>query len=175
MEKQIKTLLNKSLSNDEIMNIIDGKANLIPYSKVHKYKTLDQLLGKYKACIILYETKQNYGHWCCIFMNTPKLCEFFDPYGLFPDVELKFINNNYAKMSYQDKKYLTQLMIDSPYLLSYNHFPFQQLKEGVNTCGRWVALRLLFRHLLLDDFIKIFGKKRGFSKDVGAALITINA
>lgn len=171
MEK-LKKLMTKSLSNDEILNIIGRKANLIPYSKVHNYKTLDQLMGPSKACIILYESKPYYGHWCCIFMNTPNLCEFFDPYGLFPDMELKMIDPEFKKKSFQNEKYLTRLMINSPYQLSYNHYPFQEFKKGVNTCGRWVAIRLLFRIMSLDDFINLFGKKRNLSKDMYATILT---
>src|SRR5208337_542334 len=143
MEK-IKQLIEKSLSNEEILQIINNKANLISYPDVHKYRDLDELLGKYGACVILYEWKNLYGHWTCIFKLDDETVEFFDPYSLFPDKELKFINKEYRIKTHQNFPYLTSLMLKSPYVLTYNDFPFQQYKEKVNTCGRWVAIRLLF-------------------------------
>lgn len=172
MESKIKKLMSKSLSNYDILKIIQNKANLITYPDIHKYKSLDELLGKHKACIILYETKPLYGHWCCIFKLSNDCVEFFDPYGLFPDTEKKFINKDYQKLSNQYKPYLKALMLESPYILTYNHFPFQEKKVGVNSCGRWCAIRLLFRHLALDDFIKIFGKKRHNKHDFYITLLT---
>lgn len=174
MESRINELIGKSLSNDEILKSLENKANLISYTDAHKYKTLDSLLGRYGACVILYETKKLYGHWCCIFKLNNKCVEFFDPYGIMPDSELKFINKEYQKESRQDFPYLTKLMIDSPYILSYNHHRFQEYKKGVNSCGRWVVCRLLFRFLDLDRFIAIFGKKRKYTSDFYATLLTRN-
>ena len=172
MEKDIKLLIGKSLSNEDILNTIGNRANLISYTTIHKYKNLDQLLGKYGACIILYETKKNYGHWCCIFKLDDDTIEFFDPYSLMPDYQFEFIDNEYRLKSNQNYPYLTKLMVDSPYNLTYNHYPFQQYKKGINTCGRWCATRLLFRNLSLDDFIKLFGKNRKYSRDFYVTLLT---
>lgn len=175
MENYIRKLQGKSLSNQEILTLVKNKANLVSYTDLHKYNSLDQLLGQYGACIILYETKKNYGHWCCIFkFPDGKTIEFFDPYGLFPDKERQFISKAFRKESNQNYPYLTALMLKSPYILTYNHFPFQEIKTGVNSCGRWCAIRLIFRNLTLKDFIKIFGKNRKYTNDFYATLITGN-
>ena len=172
MENTIKSLIGKSLGNDEILKLIGNKANLISYVDVHKYKNLDQLLGTFGACVILYEMKRNYGHWCCIFKLDDNTIEFFDPYALMPDYELEFIDDEYKDKSKQNYPYLTRLMVLSPYILTYNHFPFQEYKKGINTCGRWISLRLMLRHLPLDEFIKLFDKKKKHSKDFYATLLT---
>lgn len=172
MESKINNLIGKSLSNVDILESLQNKANLISYTDAHKYKTLDSMLGNNAACVILYETKKLYGHWCCIFKLDDNSVEFFDPYGLMPDRELKFISPKYKIESKQDYPYLTKLMIDSPYVLSYNQNQFQELKKGVNSCGRWVVCRLLFRHLKLDEFIKLFGIKRKYKPDFYATLLT---
>lgn len=174
MESKINQLIGKSLSNEEILKSLENKANLISYTDVHKYRTLDTILGKHGACVILYETKKLYGHWCCIFKLDKNSVEFFDPYGLMPDRQLNFINKDYKIESKQDYPYLTKLMIDSPYVLSYNQHRFQEYKKGVNSCGRWVVCRLLFRFMKLDDFINLFGKKRKYKPDFYATLLTRN-
>lgn len=145
-----------ALSDQNLLDLIDHKANLILYPDIHHYKSLDQMLNPYGAAIILFCARPNYGHWCCIFKRTNNLIEFFDPYGSIIDEQLQYINKNYRKKSHQDHTYLTKLMIKSPYELSYNNYPFQHLKDGVKTCGRWVALRLACRNISLNKFAKIF-------------------
>lgn len=172
MEKTIKSLISKSLSNDEIMGIINNKANLISYKNIHKYRSLDELLGNNNACVILYETKPNYGHWCCIFKLNDEMVEFFDPYSIFPDKQIELINDEYREKSNQNYPYLTKLMVESPYILSYNHYPFQKYAKGINTCGRWVALRLLFRFMDLESFIDLFSGRKKYSKDFYVTLLT---
>lgn len=173
MEKYIKQLQSKSLSNEEIMKALDNKANLIIYPELYKYKTLDDVLGKWGKCIILFETQKNYGHWCCIFKLKNRGIEFFDSYGNMVDTQLKKIDINFRIENNEFYPHLSLLMLQSPYLLSYNHFKFQELKKNVNSCGRWCVLRLLFSNLTLDEFIKIFGKKREFPNDFYATLLTI--
>src|ERR1017187_2346964 len=128
----IKKLIGKALSNSEILKIINNKSNLVSYTNLHKYKSLDELLKNYGACIILYETSKNYGHWVCIFKLDPETIEFFDPYGgnMKPDKELQMINKDYRNSTNQNFPYLTKLMIDSPYVLTYNHHNFQSKKKG---------------------------------------------
>jgi hypothetical protein len=172
MESNIKLLIGKSLSNEDILKLVNDKANLVSYTNIHKYKTLDQLLGKWGACVILYELKKLYGHWCCIFKLDNNTIEFFDPYSLMADRQLNFINKEYRLESNQNYPYLTRLMLDSPYVLTYNQYPFQEYKKGINSCGRWVAIRLLFRLMSLDQFIKLFGKKRRYKPDFYVTLLT---
>lgn len=169
---KINKLMKKSLTNFEILKLIGNRANLVPYPTIKKYKSLDSLLGVNKACIILYETQKRYGHWCCIFQLPCGMIEFFDPYGLMPDKELAFINKEYKNTSNQNYPYLTKLMIDSPYKLSYNQHKFQKMKPGVNSCGRWVVSRLLFRFLQLNEFKKLFFKNKNYSPDVYVTALT---
>ncbi len=44
MERVLKKYQNKALSDKEMLNIVDGKANLVLYPNLHKYKSLDQFL-----------------------------------------------------------------------------------------------------------------------------------
>lgn len=165
-------MINKSLSNKEILKLIKHKANLISYTQIHGYKSLDDLMGPYGACIILYETKQNYGHWCCIFKLDDNAVEFFDPYGIFPDHELFWIKKEFRVRTKQNYPYLSHLMMGSVYILTFNHYRFQKYEKGINSCGRWCALRLIFRKLPLQAFIEIFDKDRPYTKDFYVTLLT---
>jgi predicted component of viral defense system (DUF524 family) len=54
------------LSNFDIMNSLKD-VKIVPYSDLHKYKCIKNLLGKYKKVILLYQTSKNFGHWTCLY------------------------------------------------------------------------------------------------------------
>lgn len=164
MNYLIKNLEDVSLSNFELMDLVNNQSNLITYDKLANVNSIDQILNPYGACIILFLTKENYGHWCCLFKINDKLLEFFDPYGYMPDEELQFSNGNKQPL-------LTKLLLRSKYDISYNHYRFQKMKPDVKTCGRHVAIRLLCRDLNLDQYIK-FIKSSRYNPDEIVTLLT---
>lgn len=150
-----------SLSDKDVLELIDGKANLILYPDLIKYNSIDQILDPYGACILLFEAKPKYGHWVCLFKLDNGMIEFFNPYGGYPDDGLNFIPMHFRKISNQYYPYLSELLLKSSYELSYNEHKFQKLDKGTKTCGRWCAIRLLCRHMSLEQFTKIFKNKYG--------------
>lgn len=173
MNKLIKKLEDKGISNFDILELVDHKANLITYTDLAKVNNIDEILDPYGACIILFLTRKNYGHWCCLF-RTGNLLEFFDPYGLKPDEELNFkIDPYFRKIAKQDYPHLSYLLYHSPYKISYNHFQFQKFKKDVKTCGRHVAVRLMFRHLPLEKYIKLILSSK-FDPDKTVTLLTFH-
>lgn len=161
--QDIKNVLKRyadiALSDDEVLKLVDGKANLILYPDLHKYNNIDEILNPYGACILLYESKPKYGHWCCIFKVNDNLIEYFNPYGGFhegyPDQSLEYIPMEFRLKSYQYYPYLSFLMYNSPYKLSYNEYQFQKHNKNIKTCGRWCGLRICFKNLSLDHFYKL--------------------
>lgn len=145
-----------ALSNFDIMKLLENKINLVLYPDISKYDTIDDLLGKYGACVILYMSAKNFGHWCCIFKLCPHKLEFFDPYGTFVDDELVNIPKKFRIESGQEYPYLSHLMYESPYKLTYNQYKFQKTGKGINTCGRWCVLRLKLRNMCLEEFQEYF-------------------
>lgn len=143
-----------ALSDKQVLNLIDKKANLILYPDLHKYNTIDEILRPYNACILLFEAKPNYGHWCCIFKIDENLLEFFNPYGGYPDDSLDYIPMRFRKISNQYYPHLSYLMLNSPYELSYNEHKFQKHDKNIKTCGRWCALRLICKDMSLKQFHK---------------------
>lgn len=169
----LKQLLKKALSGEEILKILDGKAKVVRYSEIYKYSNVFDLMGPHKAAVILYEWKPFYGHWTALFEQNTNTIEFFDPYGIVIDNELKHVPNNLKKQLHSDDRYLSKLIIKSPYKnIEYNNIKFQKLAEGINTCGRHVAIRLLFRSLSLDEFAEIFRNSKDFDADHVMTLLT---
>lgn len=162
MNKIVKICAKKSFSGDDILKLVDNKANLMTYSDVAKCNNIEEVLGKNGACIILYETKENYGHWTCIFKVNKNTIEFFDPYGCVLDDELKYISDNFKQKSGTDFPHLTEMLYNSKYKVIYNDYPLQKYKNDINTCGRHVGFRLQMRKIPLEKYAKVM-LKSGFN------------
>jgi hypothetical protein len=155
-QKVIDFYKDIALSDTDVLNLVDGKANIITYPALYKIKQIDQILQPFGCCVLLFEAQPHFGHWCCLLLTIDEdgqdSLEFFDPYGGPLDSQIDHIPEPFRRQSHQDVPYLSYLLVDSPYRLSYNQYQFQKLKEGVKDCGRWSALRILFRHLPLEQF-----------------------
>tara|TARA_R110002153_G_scaffold155426_1_gene307450 strand:+ start:177 stop:692 length:516 start_codon:yes stop_codon:yes gene_type:complete len=149
-----KDSLNYSLSGEDILRALDGKCNLIQYKNIQRYKTIDELLGKYNKCVILYNTTENYGHFTCVYKYNGTIY-FFDSYGIIPDDELKW-QKCYGKDCLAPTRYLTKLFYNSKHPIEYNEYPLQEKASGITTCGRWVINRLKYPEISVDDYYKIF-------------------
>lgn len=176
--KELAKYENVALSDGQLKQILRGKVNIVMYPDIHKMKSLDEVLGPHGAAIILFESKPGYGHWCSLFRGPGRdngMVEFFNPYGGYPDDSLKLIGRGFAAKTNQDVPYLSRLMIQSPYRLSYNQYPFQRQAGGIRTCGRHCASRLLLRDLTLDqyhDWIVEQARKTGTDADAVVSAIT---
>jgi len=166
IKEQLKKLEHKALSGDDILKAIGSKAKLMTYPEIADCRSIKDVLGKYDACVILFETKENFGHWTCVYQNDSNVIDFFDSYGLKPDNELKFIPAQFRTKSNQAFTHLTDLLYKSGCDVEYNHTRLQASLTGVNTCGRWVVARLLLRDMPLANFVKFFKSKLlGLSPD----------
>ena len=151
-----------ALSDDQVLQMVDGKAKVLIYRDLRKYNTLDEAMGPHKAIFLLYETEPDYGHWTLVFRQSPDTVEFFDPYGVFLDDELSWVKLNTRRMLGQNVPYLSRLFYYSRYPnLIYNNYKFQKMGEGINTCGRWCVLRLVCRDYSLEEFKNAFLHKKG--------------
>lgn len=145
-----------ALSDHDIMQLIDYKANLMTYAELQRYNSIEKAMGPHRALVLLYETKDNFGHWTCVFFAEDNLIEHFDSYGLFPDDELKFIPEYYRVQNYEKIPHLTYLLYKSKNRVLYNEYKLQKKAKGINTCGRWVSARLINRHIPQQEFAKYF-------------------
>lgn len=162
----IDKLERKSTSGQDIINFLGYPVNVISYPDIYKYQSLDQLMTPNNACIILYEWKNGYGHWVCIFRNNDLVVQFFDPYSYIPDNEFQFIDTQFKNQHYPDTKYLSKLIYDSGYELDYNDHRLQNQKDHtISTCGLWIGVRLKYRGIPIDTFSKIFHEFPPFTPD----------
>jgi hypothetical protein len=149
---------------------ISGINNIMEYGDLSNYTNIDAVLGPQKAVIILYETKERFGHWVCLFKWNNNTLEFFDPLGLIMDSELKFISEYHRRELNEVTPHLTHLVNNSRYNLIENTYKLQEFIEHVNTCGRWTATRIKFRNVNIDEFAQYW--MRGLPKIKPDFLIT---
>lgn len=176
----IDQLKEKALSNFEIMDSIKHKGNMMTYEELVNFDNIDDALGKHGALVLLVETKNNSGHWICIFKtlsdNKKKepIISFFDSYALPVDDQLHFVNMKYREENDMLYPYLSYLLYKSPYPIEYNEHQFQELSPKINTCGRWVIMRLLLRDLPLKKFYKLFKSSKKINSDDLVTILTKN-
>lgn len=177
MSNNIKWYEKYSLSNHDIFNILDGKFNLVLYPNLYKYRSIDEVLGPYGACVLLVEAKKGYGHWVCLWKLNNYTLSFFNSYGGYPDDALDSVSRQFAMMNHEDKPYLSHLMDISPYELTYNEYAYQQKGSDIRTCGRHVCVRLICRTMDDDyyhNYITFFCNKFGINADEFVTILTTN-
>lgn len=151
------------LSGEEVHNILQGKANVLLYTDLPNYQSIDEVLAPSGNAVILYEAQPGIGHWCALMKSIdPKdgAAEllFFDPYGEFVDTQVDQIPEPFRTTSGQSEKYLSQLLLECDYPLNFNEFQFQKLDKRVKSCGRWCCLMIIMNHYGMDlyTFKKFF-------------------
>lgn len=152
----MRSFLNKlkkiPLSNKDILKAVNYKSNFIIYPDLKNYDSIDDIFNGKKSILLLYLQTPMFGHWCCLNIIGKNKLEFFDPYSIIIDNELKFNTKENNNKLGQKLPYLSQLLINSDYKLSYNHYKFQSQKSNINTCGRWCILRINNNNLTLKEF-----------------------
>lgn len=176
-EDIIKHYEDVALSDKQLLKIINGNAKLVLYPDLKNYSSIDEVLGTHTACILLFEAKKNYGHWCCLWKLNNSTVSFFNPYGGYPDASLKHIPEHFARISNQDYPYLSLLLYNSPYKLTYNERQYQEKNKNIKTCGRHCGVRLICRNMSDDqyyNYMKYFTSKYHINNDQFVTLLTID-
>lgn len=150
------------LSSIDISRRLNDRIRILSYRQLDNYKSIHELFEPFGAFVVLYETEDNFGHWVAVIKHQDKrkdgedYIEHFDSYAYKPDEELKFVPPN---MRNENDPTLVRMMYESGLPVRYSHNRFQKVKENgkdVNTCGRWVVLRIKLRDLDENEFYLLF-------------------
>lgn len=155
-------------SDANLRTVMEGKARIMTYRTLMDCNDLEEVLGEHGAVIILYETRPNYGHWCCMYSAAPGLIEFFDPYGFPPDSQLQYCKgmNVYPVLEDMFKR--------AGVRCHWSSAKFQKESDSVSTCGRWCSLRIALREINPKAFEEMFLSKRNkLPPDTYATLLTM--
>jgi hypothetical protein len=157
--------MQRSLSDRDIYNKLRGRTNIWLYSQLSGIRDIDQLF-KDNSAVILYENRPRVGHWVCLIRNIvdgrPSI-EFFNSYGIVPDMQKKHINRGFLDSSAQKYNKLVELLYraSARYVIHYNNHRLQSRNGNVATCGRHVIARILLKDLDIDSynrFLRSFGE-----------------
>jgi hypothetical protein len=174
--KNIKKLLQHALSDKEISDFFDGKVNILKYSELSRYSNINDVLGKYERCIILFENGEiDNGHWTALVkIYLPKrkpYILFADSYGHIMEDEFNWIPKSFQNMSMQKRGILLKLLINQPLDVHYSQYRLQKIGKlddvNVNTCGRWASMFCLFNMVSEKQFSELFrmGQPYGITPD----------
>lgn len=176
--KSLQKAKRYALSAKQIFNLTHKHCNIFLYEELKDMKSIDYLItnhnrkaGKrgmegvqppsYLPCILLYPIDKNMGHWTSIIRVDNDKIEFFDPFSIKPDDQLQF---SYKKVP----PYLSKLISRSNYdIVQTSTIQLQKLDRNINTCGRWVVMRVICwidYKITLSKFIKVFNQFTGGNK-----------
>ena len=129
----------KALSFTDIKRMLgpaSSSTKLIHYNDLQSATNIQQVFGPNKAVIILLsimnKNAPTVGHWIAI-LSKGDIIEHFDSYGFSIDKELSITH---------EQPWLGQLLRSSDKKIIQSTRRYQQLREDVNTCGRWCVVRV---------------------------------
>ena len=171
----VKDAENIPLSGSDLETITEGKSQILKYSDLHQYSSIDDVFGNKEAIIILYLKKSNFGHWCALFKAPwkPETLYFFDSYGFKMDEEIKFADEQLRIHQGKNVPHLTHLVRKSNYYLEQNDFQYQSKEHDINTCGRWAAVRVRHLDMTAKQFKTFFTKNKHYTPDFWVSILSI--
>lgn len=157
--KTIQEKLMTPLTNHEICSMVGYKEeDIIPYSTLSKYKTIQELLPEDKSFkILLLEEAPNRGHFVALYRQDD-LIIYFNSYGEKPDRDMNCIPRCVRKMLGEDKPEISRLC--DGMTIWYNERRLQG--KDSQTCGRYCvfAIEAMKMGYSPDQVIELLSKHK---------------
>lgn len=147
-----------TLSDKDMMRMCEYKVSIHAYEQLTMMSDYTELFNGKDGCILLYETRHNFGHWV-LLINMGDHVEFFDPLGIKMDQELKIVPEYIRAELHEDIPHLTHLL-QNVHVVE-NTTQLQRIDHEINTCGRHVVSRF---KMYLDGFTDLPSYLRLFEK-----------
>jgi hypothetical protein len=160
------------LSGEDILRMCDDGVTIREYRDLAKFTSIEEVFGNKRGAVILYETREKFGHWVLLLKIGSNTVEFFDPLGIPLDQELGFIPDYYRKMLDEEIPHLTHLLANVDVVS--NTTQLQEVDHEINTCGRHVVSRYRFFVLgyTLHRYVNLY-KNQKESPDDTVSKITL--
>jgi len=165
---KLKFMMMQPTSMSDLRYLLNDKVNVVKYSDLDNYKSIDEVLGPYMCSCILYPGPPDLtdvGHWCALFCNSGvgNRLEFFDSYGCYIDQKIELYNDDVDNIDTMHpptkiEPKLLELIINSRFAdnMHYNDTPYQSEDVATAVCGLWCVMRIKNKHLNDNGFRKLF-------------------
>lgn len=160
------------LSDGDIMRMCRGNVVIHEYGDLAKLTDYKEIFGGKGAAVILYETRENFGHWVLLLDLGSNKVEFFDPLGIRMDQELSVIPDYYREKLNEVTPHLSHILRGVHVV--QNTTQLQAVDHDVNTCGRHVVTRFRFyeRGFGLKTYIRLYENQKELP-DVTVSKLTL--
>jgi hypothetical protein len=155
-----------SFSNEDISTMLApfGGCPIIKYPELEDVTNVINLLKQYGFIVVLFMNGSlNYGHWCCLTLspsskmsNNKQSINFFDSYGIPPDSQKDYIDDNFLELSDQERNYLSEALyrLSDQYNIEYQEKQLQKKSKTNKTCGRHCICRIILKDYPLELYQK---------------------
>ena len=132
--------MDKMFSGEDIKRLV-GNVRIIKFDTLIGYDTIEELLPRPKDCVVIFWEIEsaNIGHWTALCRDKDSYI-FFDSYGLTEQQDFSYIPKSLRSQLDIKYDYLKELLKGKKVIS--NHVAFQKMRDGVNTCGRFVSMFL---------------------------------
>ena len=132
--------MDKMLTPQDIRAIV-GNVRLVKFDTLIGYETIEDLLPRVKDCVIIFWEieSENVGHYTALCRDKQSYI-FFDSYGNTEQEDFSYIPITLRRQLNIKYDYLKELLKGKKVI--NNHVAFQKMRDGVNTCGRFVSMFL---------------------------------
>lgn len=155
MESTRKTWLVRTmateLSDGDLRKILGRRLGILTSADL---STADELpFDDQGRLVILFLEEPHEGHWTCIMHSADgKELYYFDPYGFAPDAVDGYVAPGLLPKLGVREKAVTDLLNKQALPWHRNPVDYQSEASTVETCGRWVATRLMHKNLSPAQF-----------------------
>jgi hypothetical protein len=154
LERIVEYYNMRDLSGEEIQ-ALTGKQPIL-YSDLKNYSSIEQVLGKEKYVVLLYQTSSyTTGHFVSLSMGDNGKVRYFDSYGIRGPLQ----EIQYTPFEQKLPPYLNNLLEKVDY--ESNGVDYQSKKHGISTCGRWSSLACRLRNVPLQRIEQMIRGNRG--------------
>ena len=155
LTQNFKEDLTKIPLNMLQLQMLNPYANVIKYTDLYNYDTIeDAFEGKEKMVILYLIQNEKSGHYVGMFYNSDGL-NYFDSYGMKPDYGFELLSPEKRKQLNEEQDYLNNHLLKD-HTVIYNNITYQGKEKGTATCGCFVSHRLANSHLNDVQYCSIF-------------------
>ena len=143
-----------ALSDGDMRRLL-GPVNIFMYPELGQCARIEDCLDELGRCVVLFLTSSKQaGHWQGLLGDVQEQhLEVFDSFGTPIDGDFQWLSREQQQQLGETRKEMSRLVAEARSRgWHVTHNAVQLQRYNTDTCGRFVALRMLLSHLSLCEF-----------------------